>query len=232
MAQSSTTDLSALPLASQNGPIQLQASEKNVVVANMAAELAAKREMGSEAAAAQGPPPTVSVADAGTGPRPPAPLSAPQQVTYARGVADAAATGALSLPARDVVPHPGGVSADPSARPLHVPRQGTSEPDYIAHMERVQQARAQARARQEPVPETASASGLGITGDAAVQAAAIAGLLFLISQLPATRAFAMSLFPKLFSGNGGLTSAGATGVAIVFGAAFYGASIASNYLSA
>jgi hypothetical protein len=267
MAQTSTTALSALPLAPQDGAVTLQATEKNVVVANMAAELAAKRDqeagtsapghpaggvvMGSGAGQPLGLPPSAqpgaqpsaqpgapvpsgmapqSLDEQAVGGPPPRP-SPHQQANFARGVASAAATGALGLPARDVVAHPGGVVADPTARPLHTPQPPHGGQDYIAEMEHAQRMKAQAAAQRRPT--AAHASTAGIAGDAAVQAAAIAALLFLISQLPATRAIASSVFPKLFNSSpGGLTTAGATALALIFGVAYYAATIATSYLSA
>ena len=266
MAQSSTTALSALPLADPNGAVKLQTTEKNVVVANMAAELAAKRNDGAagqvpqmqmqaaptqqqqmqaappqqqmqqmqaappqqqhmQAAPPQQMPPQVQSSSQGQ------PVSPQQQANFARGVASAAASGALALPQRDVVGNPGAINADPAAHSLHVPRPKPG-PDYIAQMEQAHRARAQAAANARAESSKKEEESVGLTGDTAIQAAIIAGVLFLISQLPATRSIAASTVPKLFSGSGGLTTIGATGLAIAFGAIYYAATLASKYMCA
>ena len=256
MAQSSTTALSALPLADPNGAVKLQTTEKNVVVANMAAELAAKRNDGAagqvpqmqmqatspqqqqmqaappqqqmqqmQAAPPQQVPPQVQSSPQGQ------PVSPQQQANFARGVASAAASGALALPQRDVVGNPGAINADPAAHSLHVPRPKPG-PDYIAQMEQAHRARAQAAANARAESSKKEEESVGLTGDTAIQAAIIAGVLFLISQLPATRSIAASTVPKLFSGSGGLTTIGATGLAIAFGAIYYAATLASKYMCA
>ena len=219
------------------GQVNLEATEKNVVVANMAAELAAKRGQppgpGSPASGVvvgspPGPPPSLG---AEPGAPPIQPLPPGEQANYARGVAAAAASGALGLPQRDVVGDPSAVSMDAASRPLHVPRQQGPPADYIAQMERAHQARAEAARRASPLPRQKVAES-GVYGDAAVQAAATAAVLFLITQLPATRSFAISLVPKLFSGqSGGLKASGAVITAVVFGIGFYAATMATNYLS-
>lgn len=258
---SSTTSLDALPISSPEGAVTLQATEKNVVVANMAAELAAKREqaeLGQPTAGVmvgspqpgqgQGQGQATSMGGAGGPPIPPpsaasglppqttgsAPLGMPspeQQATYARGVASAAASGALHLPSRDIVGSTGAVAADPRARPLHTPQAGHQE-DYIAEMERAQRAKAVAAQQRRAAEAAGEARATDVISDPTVQAAAIAGALFLITQLPATRVFVSKTVPKLFTqaGGGGLTTGGATALAVAFGVTYYGASIAATYL--
>jgi hypothetical protein len=159
------------------------------------------------------------------------PVSPQQQANFARGVASAAASGALALPQRDVIGNPGAINADPAAQSLHVPRPKPG-PDYIAQMEQAHRARAQAAANARAESSKKEEESTGLTGDTAIQAAIIAGVLFLISQLPATRSIAASTVPKLFSGSGGLTTIGATGLAIAFGAIYYAATLASKYMCA
>lgn len=276
MAQTSTTALSALPLADPNGAVKLQTTEKNVVVANMAAELAAKRNDGaagqvpqmqmqaapSQQQQMQAAPPQQQMQQIQAAPQqmqqqmqaapqqmqqmqapqqmPPQvqrmntsgqPVSPQQQANFARGVASAAASGALALPQRDVIGNPGAINADPAAQSLHVPRPKPG-PDYIAQMEQAHRARAQAAANARAESSKKEEESAGLTGDTAIQAAIIAGVLFLISQLPATRSIAASTVPKLFSGSGGLTTIGATGLAIAFGAIYYAATLASKYMCA
>ena len=254
---SSTTSLSALPISSPEGAVTLQATEKNVVVANMAAELAAKREQAelgqptggvmvgspqpgqgqvSSMGGAGGPPIPPPSAASGLPPQTTGstPLSMPspeQQATFARGVASAAASGALHLPSRDIVGSTGAVAADPRARPLHTPQGGQQE-DYIAEMERAQRAKAVAAQQRRAVAAAGEARATDVISDPTVQAAAIAGALFLITQLPATRVFVSKTVPKLFTqaGGGGLTTGGATALAVAFGITYYGASIAATYL--
>ena len=241
MAQPGTTSLDALPVPGTGSPgstpVSLQATEKNVVVANMAAELAAKRGEGpgpgpgeptAGVALAGGPPPTLPAEGTVAPVAPPPPE---QQANYARGVAAAAASGALALPQRDVIAQPAGVTVDPAARPLHVPQPPGHDQDYIARMERAHQERAEA-ARRAAAAAAPRNEKVETMGDPSVQAAAIATVLFLITQLPATRSFALSLAPKLFSGqSGGLKPSGAIITSALFGLGFYAATMATNYLS-
>lgn len=246
-----TTSLSALPPAGQEGAITMHTTEKNVVVANMAAELAAKREagglgqptggvaVGSQPAAppSLGGPggPAMPTPSAASG-LPPQTVGTPQmpspeqQASYARGVASAAANGGLALPARDVVGSTGEIASDPQARALHVPQ--SQGEDYIAEIERAQQA--QTRAAQKRRAEVASGceQANDVLSDPTIQAAALAGALFLVTQLPATRAFVSTALPKLFTpaAGGGPTTGGATAFAVAFAVAFYGTSVAAAYL--
>lgn len=258
-----TTSLASLPVAGQDGAVTLQATEKNVVVANMAAELAAKREQadfgqptgGVVVGSQQQPPPAQpqSTPMGGIGgptiPPPSAASGLPpqvaqgqtqqmalpspeQQANYARGVADAAASGALSLPSRDIVGSTGEVIADPQARALHVPPPAQQGKDYIAAIEQAQRAKAIAAQKRRETIASGEAQVTDVAGDPVIQAAAIAGALFLITQLPATRAFVSNALPKLFTqaAGGGPTTGGATALAIAFGVAYYGASVAATYL--
>ena len=231
MAQESTTALAALPVGAPSGPVNLQATEKNVVVANMAAELAAKRdaEMATPAAPVA-PASPAGATPAGKGDHqagtaaglvPPA-----EQASFARGVASAAATGALSLPSRDIVGSPAQVVADPRAQVHHVPAPQVPNNDYVAELERAQLARAQAAAVSRRTE-----SKWDLAEDGGVQAAAIAGVLFLITQLPATRALAVRVYPKMFSGAGGLKTGAAVAAAAVFGLSLYGAIAGAAYMS-
>lgn len=255
MSTQGTTSLDALPVPTQDGTVSLQASEKNVVVANMAAELAAKREQadagqptgGVIVGQAQqkantlggpgGPSIPTPSASSGLPPQtpsaPPHPMPSPaQQAEYARGVAGAAATGALALPARDVVGSTGEVALDPQSRPLHMPPVAPGGTDYIAEIERAQQAKALAAQQRRTAAAAGEAQAVDVIGDPAVQAAAIAGALFLVAQLPATRALLTKALPKLYTqaAGGGPTTGGAAALAVAFAAAFYGASVAASYL--
>ena len=229
MAQESTTALAALPVGAPSGPVNLQATEKNVVVANMAAELAAKRDAEvATPAAPVAPASPAGAAQAGNhqaataaGLVPPA-----EQASFARGVASAAATGALSLPSRDIVGSPAQVVADPRAQVHHVPAPQAPNNDYVAELERAQLARAQAAAVSRRTE-----SKWDLAEDGGVQAAAIAGVLFLITQLPATRALAVRVYPKMFSGAGGLKTGAAVAAAAVFGLSLYGAIAGAAYMS-
>lgn len=258
MSTQGTTSLDALPVPTQEGAVSLQAAEKNVVVANMAAELAAKREqadagqptggvivgqpqpqvqqqqqansLGGPGGPSIPPPSAASGLPPSAAPAPTHALPSPeQQAAYARGVAGAAASGALSLPARDVVGSAGEVALDPQARPLHVPDQSS---DYIANIERAQQAKAHAAQQRRAAAAANEAHIVDVVSDPTVQAAAIAGALFLVSQLPATRSLLTKALPKLYTqaAGGGPTTGGAAALAAAFALAYYGASVAASYL--
>ena len=259
MSTQGTTSLAALPVPTQDGAVSLQASEKNVVVANMAAELAAKREQADvgqptggvivgqpqpqpqpQASGMGGPGgPAIPTPSAASG-LPPQTAGAPphampspaQQAAYARGVAGAAASGALALPARDVVGSTGEVALDPQSRPLHTPQVAPQGADYIADIERAQQAKAHAAQQRRAAAAAGEAHAVDVISDPAVQAAAIAGALFLVAQLPATRSLLTKALPKLYTqaAGGGPTTGGAAALAVAFAAAFYGASVAATYL--
>ena len=207
----STTSLDQLPITPQPSTatapqIQLQARETtaNQVTQSAAAALNTARETDIR------PPP---------GAAPPSMPTAEQTNALVTGVQEAAANGALRLPARDIPSDSHRIAADAAARPTHVPQSTT--PDYIA---------AEA-AQKQSVDVCVPTAAAPEAWHQELLAPVLAAALYFAYQQPAVQKRVLSLSKGMLGANGSPTLAGHVARALIFAALYLGATRAVQYVS-
>ena len=179
----STTSLSDLPISQQGEEnIQMQMQEKNVIVKNDMNNIQQQRE--NDLKNLQSAP----SADTSS-----SPIEGPDLNNFVTGIQDAAAAGALHLPARDIPQNQNHITQDPQIQPNFVPT--NEKGDYIG------EGQSNDEIIRKNAEKTQEKDALDKMYDT-IQTPLLLAVLYFIFQLPVVKKNVFKIIPALFKKDG------------------------------
>ena len=214
---SQTTSLDELPIGNQaEGNIQLEAREKNVKIDNAVKQLQQERD-------ADIPP--ASGAPSGAPPSGGAPPGAEKQQNmnqFVTGLQQAAASGALNLPSRDIPQQQSHITTDPGIQANFIP--GETGDDYIGAAqtnEEIIRRNAQRQNNDDRLDDLYSD----------LQVPILLAVIYFVFQLPFIRKNMLKVLPALFHKDGNPNIYGYVINSIAFASAYYALNRGVSYFS-